>query len=243
MERNRLLMIGAGLATAVVIILGFVIGVSPQLRAAADARTQDASVTAQNEVLRSGLVALKVKDSKMKSLTTQLTELQSSVPTDADAPAFIDEIYAMAQKSGVSIASYGMSDAQAYVAPAPAADSSSTANATAGVAPSAPVPVTNAAITSANFSIIPVTINVGGTYAQALDFLAALHNGDRMMLVTSFAGGAESSADGTAGSWVVTGSIYALADANSVQETQQSTTSTAADAASASSSTDTAAGK
>lgn len=241
MERNRFLMIGAVLATAVVIVLGFIVGVSPQLKAAADAKAQDASVTAQNDVLRSGLVALKSKDSKMQSLTKQLAKLQSSVPTDASAPAFIDEIYAMAQKSGVTIASYGMSDAQAYVAPAPAGKT--TAAASAGVAPSAPVPVTNAAITSANFSIIPVTISVGGTYAQALDFLSELHNGDRLMLVTSFAGGSDSSADGTAGSWVVSGSIYALADADSVKETQQSTTSTAADAASADSSTDTAAGK
>lgn len=241
MDRNRLLMIAAVLAAVVVVALGFVVGVNPQLTAAADARAQNASVAQQNETLRAGIVTLKSKFSKLDSLTTQLATSQKSVPSDADSPAFITEINDLASKTGVAVTTLTLSDAQAYVAPVAA--ESTTSSAAAGALPVAPASVTNAAISGKNFSVIPVSITVGGTYAQALSFLAAVHTGDRLFLVTAFSGSADSSADGTSGSWTVAGYIYALADADSVQETQQSTTSTAADAASASSSTDTAAGK
>lgn len=243
MDRNRLLTIGAVFAAVVVIALGFIAGVRPQLSAAADAKAQNSAVVAQNQGLRAGITTLESKFSKMKSLTTQLADLQQSVPADAAAPEFIDEMNALADQANVGISSFAMSDAQAYTAPV-AASTSSTATTTPGTAPVAPAAVTNSSITASNFSVIPFTITVSGTYGEALDFLSAVHSGDRLFLVTAFSGGSDSSADGTTGSWTLTGSIYALTDAQSAQKQQQTTTnSSTASSATDGSSTDTAAGK
>lgn len=246
MDRNRLLTIGAVLAAFVVVALGFIGGISPQLKAAATANANNTSVVSQNAALQAGITTLESKYSKLDSLTAELTDLQKSVPADSSSPAFINEINTLANKAGVSVTSLSMSDAIAYTPPVATTTGTTagTAAAAAGTPPASPVAYSTKAITGSNFSVIPVSVTVSGTYGQALAFMSALHSGERLFLVTAFSGSNDSAANGTSGSWTVTGSIYALTAAASAQPSATTGTSTAANTTgSSSSSTDTAAGK
>lgn len=271
MDRNRLLMLAAMLAAVIVVAGGFFIGVQPQLASASSAQQSIASVGKQNDELGSSLGELKKLYADLPSLKTELAGRRASVPDDVETGAFITELNTVAKKTGVTVTNIVFQDPAAYVAPvtADATDSSDSAKSTASPSaaptpaastPASPVLTTDPLITAANFTDIAVSVGIQGTYAQALAFLQGLREGDRLFLITtlsSASAGSEATTDSSstdspstaattsadAINWTFGGLVYALADADSVQETQQSTTSTAADAASASSSTDTAAGK
>lgn len=267
MDRNRLMMIAAVLAAIVVLAGGFLLGVKPQLDAASTARATEASVTAQNAQLQTSLTSLKKQYDSLDDLKSELADLKQSVPADVETGSLITELNSVAKSSQATLSNIQFGSAAAYVAPvsaaAPAAAASTgTSEATASATPSpsasatpvAPVATTDSLITPSNFTTIPLTVSVQGTYAQALSFLQGMRDGDRLFLVTAITSaegssdtGSESTTDSVNATdtinWTFGGLVYALTDAASAQDTQQSTPSTAADAASADSSTDTAAGK
>jgi Tfp pilus assembly protein PilO len=257
-ERNRLKMIAAVLTGVVVLALGFVLGVQPQLTAATTASEQKASVDQQNETLRAGLATLKADNEKLPALQAELADLQTAVPSQATLPAFLSEISQLAAASGTTVMGFTTSDAVAYAPAEPAAaatDASSSDSTTDGAgsiaAPSAPVAtapelVTDPQITAANFSSIPITVTVKGSYEQARDFLGKLQQGSRLFLVTDFASSGSSeggSTNAVPDQWTVGGLVYVLQDAAATQADQAAetpaTTAQGADAASS----DTAAGQ
>lgn len=264
MDRNRLLLICAALAAVVVVAGGFFLGVAPQLSSAATAKSQNHSVVSQNAALASATDELKSAYTKLDSLTTQLKVLQASVPDNGSSSELIREYYKIANSTGVTIVKIGNDDAQAYTPPASAATETPTDTASASASPSAsatatpsaaatvpvaPTVATNSKITAANFAALPVTVEVGGSYAQALAFMKGLHDGPRLFLVTAVTSSVRT--DTSSGStteaqspndWTISGYVYALTDAASAQQSQQTSTSTAS-GTTGDSSTDTAAGK
>ncbi|TAM69501.1 MAG: hypothetical protein EPN48_09085 [Microbacteriaceae bacterium] len=235
MDRNRFWMVVAVFAMVAVVAIGVLLGVQPQLAAAAAADAQRASIVADNATKQAVLDKLKSDYRQLPELKAQLSELEASVPPSANLPQFIDAIGALAASTGTTIASITPSDAQAYAPPvnaaaaaaagSAAADSKSTPAAspspaattpaptpTAPAAPQAPATVTNPQITAANFVAIPITIGITGSYAQALAFVDGLQHGTRLFLVTTFASaGSDSNAAGPT-SWTIGGYAYVLLD-------------------------------
>lgn len=272
MERNRLLMIGALLAAVVVVAGGFLLGVKPRLDAASSAQATQATVSQQNRDLETSIAALKKQSEGLDAVKAELATLQESVPAGVESGALITELNKNAAASGVSLDNIAFGAAAAYTAPQSAASTSTSATATDSASPAAsdsasptatptsttpasPTVATSSLITASNFTTIPVTIAVQGSYAQALAFLQGLRDGDRLVLVNSITS-AEATSDGSTDStttstnttttlnWTFAGFVYALTDAATAQQAQQSTTSTAAGTSSTDgSSTDTAAGK
>jgi hypothetical protein len=83
--------------------------------------------------------------------------------------------------------------------------------------------VTNGAITGQNFSVIPVTVAVDGTFDQARAFLNGVQHGKRLFLITSIASAEKSGEDGAASdqsTWTFGGSIYVLTTADAAAQTQ-----------------------
>ncbi|ARC55739.1 hypothetical protein AS850_01440 [Frondihabitans sp. 762G35] len=268
MDRNRLLMIGAAVAALAVIAGGFLLGVQPQLQAADSASAQETSVRAQNASLVESTKTLESAYSKLDSLTTQLTSLKASIPQTGGLADLIREYNTLADKTDTTIVKIVNGDAEAYTPPAVAATATGSSSATATASPSpsataaptstlpvAPAVVTSPLITAANFSAIPVSVEIKGSYAQALEFLKGLHDGPRLFLVTQVTSSVSSTETSSAASgaaaasqspndWTISGLVYALTDAASAKAQQQSTsTSTAAGTATDASSADTAAGK
>lgn len=259
MDRNRLKMIIAVLTGVVVLALGFVLGVQPQLTAASTASQQTASVDEQNATLRAGLATLKADNEKLPALQSELGALQTSVPSQATLPAFLTEISQLASETGTTVTAFTTSDAVAYAPAAPAADATATdsaatdstaadgatAEATAPIA-AAPDLVTDPQITAANFSSIPITVTVKGSYQQARDFLGRLQQGSRLFLVTNFASSGSSeggSTNAVPDQWTVGGLVYVLQDAAATQADQAAETPATTAEGADDASSDTAAGE
>lgn len=276
MDRNRLMMVAAAVATVVVIAGGFLLGIQPQLHATSTAQSQEDSVVAQNAALTSNLETLKSQFSTLNSLETQLNTKKKSIPDDVSSAAFITELNGIAKSTGVTISNITFGTPAAYVAPvsstpaatsttsstaSPSPSASASESATATPVPSASTPAsptvaTSPLITASNFSDVPVTMQIQGSYAEALVFLKGLRDGERLFLVTSIvmakSSGAAAATGDTATStsptsteptWTFGGLVYALSDSTSTTQTEQSTTAAAAGTATDGSSTDTAAGK
>ena len=111
--------------------------------------------------------------------------------------------------------------------------------------------MTDPTITAANFSSIAITVDIEGSYEQALDFVDRLQKGPRLFLVTSITSTEESSqtddTGATAGgqTWTVGGLVFVLQNAEATQADQadDATPTTPASDAEGDSSTDTAAGR
>lgn len=228
MSRNRLSLLLAFVAMAVVAVGGFFLAVQPQLAQASAAQAQETNVEKTNHASRLELTRLREQAAKLPAMRQELAQLSASVPDGADLSSFIADLDGIASASGMQVSSYTTSDAVAYAPVAPAAAASapsaspsaaSTAAPAAAVptAPAAPAVVTNGAITGENFSVIPVTVAVDGTFEQALTFLNGVQHGKRLFLITSISSAEKGGEDGTASdqsTWTFGGSIYVLDDAS-----------------------------
>ena len=258
MDRNRMMLIAAALTAVVVLALGFLVGVQPQLVAASSAESQQQSVEAQNETLRESLATLEADNAKLPDLKSELATLDTSVPSQAALSSFLTELDQLAGASGTTVTGFTSSDATAYeptttdvAAPAAtdaaASDAAGTAPAaTAPAAPTAPELVTDPLVTATNFSSIPITVSIQGSYAQARDFLSKLQGGSRLFLVTTFASTGSSEAGDATGvpdQWTVGGLVYVLQDAAATQADQAAETPAATAEGTDGTSSDTAAGQ
>jgi Tfp pilus assembly protein PilO len=215
------------LAMAAVAVGGFFLAVQPQLAQAAAARTQTETVDRSNDTSRVELARLKTQATQLPTMRRELSSLSASVPADADLPAFINELDSVAASAGMQVSSFTSGDATAYAPAAavtsgsaaaaatatPSAEPSTAATAVAPAVPAAPSVVTNAAITGQNFSLIPVTVAVDGSFDQALSFVKGVQNGPRLFLITTIASAEKSGDDGPtmpSSTWTFGGFIYVL---------------------------------
>jgi len=219
--RDRIFTIVAVLVMVAAVAGGWFLAIGPQLAVASEADSQRGLVEAQNAATAAAIAALAKEQEDLPDLETTLSALQRAIPLDIAAPAFIDDINALAIRSGVVVSAITVATPLAYVAPAGEAPEATTDEASGEadtaeapvveIDPNAPPAVTNGLVTSDNFVLIPVTIEAKGTYAQALDFLNGLQFGERLFLVTGFVSSAnkEDAGDPTVTA-TTTGYIYAL---------------------------------
>jgi Tfp pilus assembly protein PilO len=228
MSRNRLNLLLAALAMIVVAVAGFFLAVQPQLAQTAAAHEQTRSVEQANDSSRAELARLREQASQLPAMQRDLAALDASVPAGPALPSFIDELNGVAQATGMQVSSFTASDATAYTPPAATtgdgtsgesgsaaggATATATPAPTASAAPTAPQVVTDPAITSDNFSVVPVTVAVDGTFDQALSFVQGVQSGSRLFLITTIASSQKTGDDGSVGTtatWTFGGSVYVL---------------------------------
>jgi len=216
--RNRLWNIVAVMLMVAIAAGGWFLGVDPQLAAARTADEQRETVEAQNEATRLAITRLIADEKDLPTLQAQLVELQRSVPLDAGVSEFIDDLNNLAVASGVTVSNLTVDPAQQYVAPesaaaaAPADDPAEPADDAAAADPLAPPAVTNPLVTSANFILIPISIDTTGSYVQVVDFVSGLQNGPRLFLVNTFASASTSEEVAGEVTGSITGYIYVLLD-------------------------------
>lgn len=200
MNSNRLWVIGSVLAMVVVAVLGWMIGIQPQLTAAAVSTAQRLTVEQTNARYAAVLAKLKADHENLPVLQQQLAQLAASVPNDTDSSSFVKELNVVAGANGVTIKSLTFADAVGYKPPAdpaasqPAASTSGSSSpspsatpvpAPSPTTPSAPAPVTNPLVTASNFFATPVQVGVRGSLAQVLNFVEGAQKGTRLFLVTT----------------------------------------------------------
>ena len=247
MDRNRIKMIVAALSGVAVLALGFLLGVQPQLTSASAAADQRTSIETQNEGLRATLAQLVAENDQLSTLSADRDARRASVPDAADMPELIRQLDDMADAAGVPVTSFTTADALSYEMPAsaaaPVADAATTDGAevaegadaeaaapTEAAGPTAPTAFTDPAVTSANFSTIAVTVDIQGSYDQALDFVDRLQKGQRLFLVTAITSSeAEEGVDGEAAApdaqtWTVGGLVFVMQDGDTAPADGDATT-------------------
>lgn len=225
MDKTKLWMIGSVIVMVAVVALGWIVGVQPQLDAAAAAAAQTAQVNETNIAKKVVLERLQKDSANLPALKKTLSSLAASVPTTSANPAFMDELSGLAAANSVALSAWAIGDGQPYVAPAaPAAPATagSSASPTSTPSPSAtPVPSPTAAppaagmppvvsplITKENFVVVPVSFTVSGAYPNVVAFLHAAQTGQRLFLVDSFGTGPSITGVGVDGK--VSGYTYVL---------------------------------
>ena len=220
MDKNKLWLIGSMLVTSVIVVLGVLLGVQPQLDSMNAADASRAAVQSTNAGHVALLARLKHDFEDLDALTATAEALAESVPSGSAMPDFVDQLDAQAQAVGLTLTGMTVTEAQAYVPVLPevpaaatstgaAAPDSEGASAAASSAAAAATPAPVALITESNFAAFPLQITVTGTYAQVLEFVASVQSGSRLFLVhgidTAQASGEESLVDAT-----ISGLVYSL---------------------------------
>lgn len=235
MDKTRLWIIGSVLVMVAVVALGWLLGIQPQLDQATAASAQTASVESGNTVKAAVLAKMKKDSENLGALKKQLTELGTSVPSKAEWSSFGDELNGMATANAVTIVASTAGDGQAYALPespaaaAPAAGSTGGSTATPSPTPTptataAPVkvpgspPLTSPLITSADFTLIPVSVTVRGSEDQVLGFVRSAQNGSRLFLVNGLTIDPSASAPGFDAQ--LSGYIYVLSDGSEAKTTK-----------------------
>lgn len=230
MDKQRLVIAGVGVAILVVLGLGFVFGVQPQLSAASAASDQAATIQANNQTSEAQLAKLKQDYSNIDQFSGQLSDLKRSIPASPSLDELLADLRSLAASTGTTISGFNPGQAVAYTPPAAPVTAAPTAGSTASPSPTptptaaapakpqAPKTTTNSLITASNFVAIPLTISVTGTTDGAIAFLGALQHGSRLVLVTGFSGsedksGGASGAAASGATWTINGLVYVLSGA------------------------------
>jgi Tfp pilus assembly protein PilO len=227
MDRNRLWTIGAALSMVVVVVMGWFLGIQPQLGSATTASDNLATAQTQNAASSASIAKLKSDFGGIAKLNQDVAALRESVPASAQISAFVTELDSLAGEHQVEVKSITVSDAKSYtppvvVAAAPVVGNSATPSPTptpaatnvpvsAPAAPTAPALVTDPKITAANFIAIPVQLSLKGPYSKVLEFVKGLQTGPRLFLVITMS--TKPPADKTAAGSVdatVGGLVYVL---------------------------------
>lgn len=242
MNKNRLSFLLAVLTALAIAAGGFFLGVQPQLASAAADEKQLAQTDETNATSRAELDRLRKRFATLDSMQATLDGLRDSVPATASTDDFIRSLDAVANSSGASVTSVAVGEAQAYSAPAsstatgaaeaapsgdaspsasPSAEASAEPSPAAPAAPAAPRVTTNPLVTPANFSTIPVSISIEGSYEQALAFTGDVQDGKRLFLITTVTSSSSTSAEDGAPegagrqTWTLGGFLYVLTDPSS----------------------------
>lgn len=214
MTRTRLNMLVAVVAMVVVALAGFFLGVQPHLAQAAADHTQQTSVDATNRTTAAELARLRDRSRSLPELKAELAKLTASVPSSASMSSFYGAVDRIAAGAGVKVSAITTSDAVAYAPPASGASATPAASATAEPAAEATTPASDPAISGKNFSAIPVSVSVDGSFDQALAFVGGLQDGARLFLVSTVSSSAtQDSTDQDANAsttWTFGGYVYVL---------------------------------
>lgn len=205
MDKNRMWILGSAIVMVGVLVLGWFIGIQPQLAAKALNDVQRYSVEAENGATEAALTVLKADFDNIDALRTELATLRGSIPAVAGISAFLTEVDAIRASSETTVTSISVADPVAYTMPATAvvvpevpaevpaegteAEPEETTDAVAPEVPTGPVaPLvpTDPAITEGNFVAIPISLVIEGSYASGLDFVDKLQHGTRLFMVTNF---------------------------------------------------------
>lgn len=114
MTGNRLWVFGTIVLVAVIVVLGWFLGVSPKLAEASAATAQAASVASQNVALEAAVADLRATNDRIDELRDELDALRVSIPGSVRTGDLVDIISALAAAHGLEISNLTIADAYAY---------------------------------------------------------------------------------------------------------------------------------
>lgn len=107
---SRLWTIGAGLVAAVLVLLGWMLLISPQLDAATSSKQEAQETTDSNDVLRARLASLEADYANMTGLQAELDTLHRQFPAGLELSDFVRRLAGLAGESGAGVQSVSRSE-------------------------------------------------------------------------------------------------------------------------------------
>jgi Tfp pilus assembly protein PilO len=192
MNTDRLWVIAAVVGMVVVALAGWFVGISPIVAQAAAADASATSTAADNQASETKLALLKTQYAGIGKLQKSLDSLRESIPEEANASVFLQELNALSAEYGVTLTSVTVNAATVYKAVTPAATampSTDTSTPTPSPTPTAPATTTPQATTvpTTGLVLVPVVIAATGTFDAVKAFIGAVQSGPRLYLATSAA--------------------------------------------------------
>jgi hypothetical protein len=216
MKGNSLWLLGTVAVIAVVVVVGWFLGIAPRLAEADSAALEVASVQQLNATQQAELAALQEQDAALDDLRDQLRDLRLAIPTSAQAEDFIDEVAAAAARAGVNIKSIRFEDPGPWgAAPVTEGTPTETTDGESTIPP--PYPTAPDGVFT-----VAVSIEIVGNPLASITFSRLLQEGERLFLSDGFRFAAQADERAT-----ITGFLFIYADPNAqADETEGSPGST-----------------
>jgi Tfp pilus assembly protein PilO len=166
-----------------VLAAGWFLLVAPKRTDASALRAEDATQTSTNAGLRTTLAMLKAQAKNEPAEEAKLAKVAAKIPDNPALPALIRALDKASASTGIDLVSLSPGVATALAPPVATAvvpTAPSAAGATAATAGSRPV----TAVGSGTVASIPITLNIKGTYFQALEYIDALEGLTRAFKVS-----------------------------------------------------------
>jgi Tfp pilus assembly protein PilO len=173
MANNRLWVIVGALLAVVILALGGLLGVKPQLDAAKASDDDRAAVELLNAQHSARLAALQEQSTRLGEFQTAVADLRLAIPALADIETFTGELAALEVATKAQVQTYSAEEPALFV------PSESTAV------------VTPTSVVGTSFVKVGVSIVVAGTRDQTLAFVKGLQSGTRLVLVNDVSVAAE----------------------------------------------------
>lgn len=184
LSRDRLWLIGAGVASLLVFAFGYLLFISPQHSQAADLRSQVDDQVSNISVKQTHLNALAKQNQNLASYQAELAADQQALPTTTDIPNFLRSLQAIGAGTGVTITTMSIGTPSGVV-PATASTAATPTPATGSTATDPPAQ--HAASTAGAYQI-SMTVTGTGSVAQLEAFLKSLQSQQpRAVLISSAA--------------------------------------------------------
>lgn len=199
--------LGAAFAAVVILVLAWVVGISPQLDRARQADDEAEGVELQNVGLAARLETLRDQFAHLDEYKAELEAIQRQIPPTDEEPSLTREIEAATTSAGIFLVSITTEDAQLFTSAASATTSTPAPTTETGTAPAegatedgaesggdaaaatpegTTAPVAPVAPSVPGFVAIPVNVTVLGTYDAAVRFVEIAQNSfSRLFVVTS----------------------------------------------------------
>jgi Tfp pilus assembly protein PilO len=165
--------------------------VSPKRSEASDLRGKATAQQASNDALVQQLNELKAQSLDLPKQKAQLAVMRKQIPDNPALPTMIRDLTAAAKKVGVQLVS--MKPGTPVVAAAPvlapvpvtATDTTSTAGTTSSAA-SGTTPLATKSVAAAPLYVLPLSLDITGSYFEVEQFINKLEGMQRNFLVTGF---------------------------------------------------------
>lgn len=118
MDKHRLFVIATGVLGVGILLVGFLVGVQPQLDRAGRAAEQTASVEQMNDVQATRNAALAAEHEKLDEYRDELARDRAQIPEARNQSEHIDQLHAAALATGVVLSTVTFDAPKAFEAPA-----------------------------------------------------------------------------------------------------------------------------
>jgi hypothetical protein len=175
MNTNRIFGLVTVVIVAAVLVLGWILGLSPLLAQAAAADEQRVTVEQTNQAETAKLTEMKAQYDRLDEIELELAKLRISMPAEADTDFTYRLLAQIQAASGATVNSIQTGEALPYGV---------ATGAEVAVAPSEPEVATPSGLYT-----IPITITFDKVPAsQVMSYASQMQNGPRLFLVTSITG-------------------------------------------------------